>query len=361
MRDPQARLGALRELVAVEGIDGLLITHLPNVRYLTGFSGSAALLAVLPDAALLVSDFRYATQAAEECDPAVEVVIHRRHVWDAMRDLLAERLAPGARLGVERETIGFREWERVVAWAWTVLPVRRLVERLREVKDPSEVEWIQRAIQVAEEAWAALLPTIRVGEMEGAIAGRLERELRERGSEKHPFEIIVASGPRAALPHARTSRRRVERGDLLLLDFGATIGGYVSDLTRTVVVGAPATARQRDVYEAVRAAQQAARNGIQAGMTGAAADALARGVLAARGLADLFGHALGHGIGLEVHEAPRLAETAPEPLPAGAVVTVEPGVYLPGWGGVRLEDDMWLRAEGVVSLSPGAPPLLELR
>jgi Xaa-Pro aminopeptidase len=170
----------------------------------------------------------------------------------------------------------------------------------------------------------------------------------------------VASGPRAALPHARTSARTIAPGDWLLLDFGAQVNGYCADLTRTVVVGARADERQRTVYELVRSAQRRALEHLRAGMTGREGDALAREVIAARGFGDAFGHSLGHGLGLEVHEAPRLAPTADAPLPMHAVVTVEPGVYLPGWGGVRLEDDVYLGPDGAVVLSDGRTELVEL-
>ena len=163
----------------------------------------------------------------------------------------------------------------------------------------------------------------------------LEAELRRRGSEWHPFPTIVASGPRAALPHAATSGREIRRGEFLLLDFGAQVDGYCADVTRTVVVGAKADERQRTVYEIVRGAQAGARENVRAGMTGKEADALARSEIEARGFGDAFGHSLGHGLGLEVHEEPRLSATNDKALPDGAVVTIEPGIYLPGWGGVR--------------------------
>jgi Xaa-Pro aminopeptidase len=201
---------------------------------------------------------------------------------------------------------------------------------------------------------------VRVGEAEFAIGARLESALRRRGSEWHPFPTIVASGPRSALPHARTTARTVGVGEWLLLDFGAQVDGYCADLTRTFVVGAPPDERQRAVYEVVRMAQQRALANIHAGQTGREADALARDVIAARGYGENFGHSLGHGLGLEVHEGPRLSPTAEAPLPAGAVVTVEPGVYLPGWGGVRLEDDVYLAADGAVCLSDNRTELVQL-
>jgi len=203
------------------------------------------------------------------------------------------------------------------------------------------------------------LVEVRPGMTELAVAGTLERHLRTCGSEGFPFETIVASGPRAALPHARAADRAIARGDLLLIDFGAVVGGYCADVTRTVVVGR-ADARQREIHDVVRSANELAAARVRAGMTGKDADALARDYIAARGHGELFGHSLGHGIGLEVHEAPRLARTAEAVLPAGAVVTIEPGVYIPGWGGVRVEDDVHLAAAGPQILTHFTRDLLEL-
>ncbi len=204
-----------------------------------------------------------------------------------------------------------------------------------------------------------MLPTVAVGDREVDVAARLEAALRPKGSEWHPFPTIVASGPRAAMPHARTSTRALRRGEFLLIDFGAQVDGYCADLTRTVAIG-PTDDRQRSIYQVVREAQTAALKGIRAGITGRQADALARDLITARGYGEAFGHSLGHGLGLEVHEGPRLAVTAEAVLPVGAVVTVEPGIYLPGWGGVRLEDDVWLGADGPVLLSDGRTDLIEL-
>jgi Xaa-Pro aminopeptidase len=228
------------------------------------------------------------------------------------------------------------------------------------VKDPGEVAAIRQAAQLAEEALAEVLPTVRAGERELDVGARLEHALRVRGSEWHPFPTIVASGPRAALPHARTSERVIDPGEWLLLDFGAQVDGYCADLTRTVIVGGRADERQRQVYETVRLAQKRALEHLRAGMTGREGDLLAREVIAQRGFGEAFGHSLGHGLGLEVHEAPRLAPSAEAVLPAGAVVTVEPGIYLPGWGGVRLEDDVHLAPEGPELLSGNQVALLEL-
>lgn len=355
-----ARQAALRDRLVTLGYDLLLVQSLPNIRYLTGFTGSSALLALRARDAVLVTDFRYAAQAPREAGAVARVEIDRLNIWDRLKQVLSEQ--PLGVLAFEAHITTVRERERL----GTLLPQARwepageLVEQLRVVKDAAETGAIRAAARLAQEALAETLPGIRAGETEFAIAARLESALRRRGSEWHPFPTIVASGPRAALPHARSSERSVNPGDWLLLDFGAQVDGYCADLTRTVVVGARADARQREVYEVVRQAQQRAIQQLRAGMTGREADALARELIVRAGFGDGFGHSLGHGLGLEVHEAPRLSPTADSPVPAGAVVTVEPGIYLHGWGGVRLEDDVHLAATGPELLSDNRVELVEL-
>jgi Xaa-Pro aminopeptidase len=235
-----------------------------------------------------------------------------------------------------------------------------VVEPLRAIKAPEEVAAIGEAARLASEVLDEVAGTVRAGQKELEIAGRLEESLRRHGSEGHPFPTIVASGPRSALPHAGTTDRPVESGDLLLLDFGAQVDGYCSDITRTFVVGSKADDQQRAIYELVQSAQTRAVQGLRAGMTGREADALAREVIAERGFGENFGHSLGHGLGLEVHEAPRLGPREEGLLPVGAVVTVEPGVYLPGWGGVRIEDDIHVGEDGAERLSSAPQCLITL-
>src|SRR6266566_4199119 len=314
------RQEALVRTLEVEGLDGLVVTSHANIRYLTGFSGSAAVVVVTRADVLLVTDFRYDAQARGEAGAVARIEVDSTSVWDRFFKELAT-LGPLTTLGYEAHALSVHDAERFAqagkAWRW--IPTTELV-----------------------------------------IAGVLEGALRGLGSEGHPFATIVASGPRSALPHARSSRRAVAAGEWLLLDFGAQVDGYCADITRTVVVGARATERQRVLYGLVREAQQRARAGVRAGMTGRDADALARDPIAARGFGEAFGHSLGHGFGLEVHEAPRLSKTNPDPLPADAVVTIEPGVYLAGDGGVRIEDDVHLAAAGPQLLSDGLTDLLEL-
>jgi Xaa-Pro aminopeptidase len=353
------RQAALRASIDEQGVDALLVTHIPNIRYLTGFTGSAALLVVRRGATILITDFRYAAQAPVEAGSSASVEVDQKSVWERLGKVLASD--PPAALGIEGQALTVRDVQRVSGLTRArVVTTSDLVERLRAIKSPEEVAAIQAAAELAQDALAEILPGVRPGRAEREIAAELEAALRRRGSEWYPFPTIVASGPRSALPHARTSDRVVAAGEWLLLDFGAQLDGYCADLTRTVVVGARADEKQRVVYGLVQAAQERALSGIRAGMTGRDADALAREVIVGRGFGESFGHSLGHGLGLEVHEAPRLAPTAETPLPAGAVVTVEPGVYLPGWGGVRLEDDVHLAPGGPVRLSDGKTELLEL-
>lgn len=355
-----ARQAALVERLVSQHLDGVLVTSLPNIRYLTGFSGSNALLLVTARETHLVTDFRYQTQAAEESGDVCRVRIETSSLWSGLWSLLAT--IPGAQaLGFESAHLLHRDFQRLLEQGdrphWR--PVTDLVEGLRAQKDAGEVAYIRAAGAMAMKALRVTLESVRVGMTELEVCGILERALREAGSDAHPFPPIVASGPRSALPHARASTRTIAPGEFLLLDFGASTGGYCSDVTRTVVLG-HVDERQRETYDAVREANRVAREGIRAGMRGREGDALARGVLESRGFGGLFGHGLGHGIGLEVHEAPRLSRLAEEVLPVGSVVTIEPGVYVPEWGGVRIEDDVYLGADGAEWLTDFTRELLVL-
>jgi len=354
------RLAALLDGLTAAHVDALLVTSLANVRYLTGFSGSSALLLVSQREALLITDFRYQTQAAEEVADSARVLIESQSLWTGLWQQLAQQ--PGVQvLGFESAHLLHRDFQRLMEagarWQWR--PTLDLVETLRERKDADEVRLIERAANVAIRALERTLAEVRVGMTELQVAGVLERALRDEGSEGFPFPSIVASGSRSALPHARATSARVREGDLLLLDFGAEVEGYCADITRTVVIGR-ASDEQREIYEVVRRANEQASHSIRAGMTGRDADAIARGYIEQRGYGDLFGHGLGHGVGLEVHEAPRLSRTADGALAEGAVVTIEPGVYRPGWGGVRIEDDVVLDAAGPRILTKFTRELIEI-
>jgi Xaa-Pro aminopeptidase len=359
--DPRSRrVAALVDGLTAAHLDGLLLTGLSNIRYLTGFSGSSALLIVAPRDLILITDFRYQTQVVDEVGDLARIVIEPSSLWTGLWQQLA--LLGGLQVvGFETAHIQHRDFQRLVEagarWQWR--PTVDLVETLRERKDDTEIEKITAAADIATTALGRTLPQIRAGMKELQVAGVLEKELRDAGSEGFAFPSIVASGPRAALPHAHSSTRELESGDFLLMDFGAVVDGYCSDLTRTVVVGR-ASDEQRGVYEIVRIANERASSGVRAGMSGRDADGLARDYIERAGFGPLFGHSLGHGIGLEVHEAPRLARTAEGSLAEGAVVTIEPGIYRPGWGGVRIEDDVVLEAGGPRILTQFARELIEL-
>lgn len=361
MTDPRpGRISVLADGISAAHLDGLLVTSAANVRYLSGFSGSSALLFVTPGETTLITDFRYETQAAEEAGTVARIVIEPQSLWTGLWQHLAQ-LGHVHAAGFESAHLVHRDFQRLLEagsrWHWR--PTADLVEALRERKDEMELMYIRDAVAVAERALELAVPQICAGMTELDVAGVLESALRRAGSDGFAFPSIVASGPNSARPHARPTNRRLGQGDFLLLDFGARVNGYCSDITRTFVMGR-ATAEQRDLYEVVRQANERAAREVRPGMSGRDADSLARGYIQDRGFGDLFGHSLGHGIGLEVHEAPRLARTAEGPLVEGAVVTVEPGLYRPGWGGVRIEDDVHLGATGAQVLTSFSRNLIEI-
>ena len=354
------RIAALADGISAAHLDALLVTGAANVRYLSGFSGSSALLLVTQRETLLITDFRYQTQAAEEVGELARVLIEPQSLWTGLWQQLAQ-LSYVEVAGFESAHLVHRDFQRLLEagsrWPWR--PTLGLTETLRERKDDEEVANIRTAVGAPERALELTVSRIGAGMTEFEVAGILESALRQAGSDGFPFPSIVASGPNAALPHARPTARKLTRGDFLLLDFGARVGGYCSDITRTFVIG-QASAEQRDIYEVVRLANERATRAVRPGMSGRDADGVARGYIEDRGFGDLFGHSLGHGIGLEVHEAPRLAKTAEGPLVAGAVVTVEPGIYRPGWGGVRIEDDVHLSPGGAQVLTRFTRELIEI-
>ena len=354
-----ARLERLRAALADEGLAALIVTHIANIRYLTGFTGSSAILIVEGGDAVLYADRRYDVQAQEEASGAAAVEIIQGDPWKAVRSRI-EGASTTEGIGFEAHAVTAAQAQVEEARDAPLTPTTGLVENLRASKDDEERAAIAAAARVTSDALKAVLPGIRPGLREIDVAAVLERELRVRGSEWHPFPTIVASGRRSAMPHARTTERVIEPGALLLLDFGAQVEGYCADVTRTVVVGGRADERQREVYEVVREAQVQAISRIRAGMTGREADRQARSVIEDKGFGDAFGHSLGHGIGLEVHEAPRVSHTNEDPIPAGCVITVEPGIYLPDWGGVRIEDDVVVTEDGTELLTDGKTELLEL-
>lgn len=345
------------------GVGALVVGHPPNLRYLANHVGTAGIAVVTADAIHLLIDFRYRTAVAMVQDSAAACPSLQVHAVPGSYD---EALAQCvSELGVP--TVGFEAQHMVVARhealrrmlaastpAVDLRPTERIVERCRAVKDAEEVAALRRAAEGLSRVADAAFGAVRSGVTEREVAGVIEAALRSAGYERPAFDTIVASGPHTALPHHRAGDRRLADGDLVVLDFGGVLDGYCSDLTRTVSVGAPAEEAIR-VHGAVLEAQRAAIAAVSPGVLSASVDAAARNVLEAHGLGEAFGHGTGHGLGLEVHEEPRVGRASAEqpgvPLEPGMVITVEPGAYLAGWGGVRIEDDVLVTADGCETLT----------
>jgi len=350
--DHLGRLEALRRGLAAAGCDALLLTHLTNIRWLTGFTGSAALAVVTPDELVFVTDGRYTDQAAHQLDQA-GLGDHRGgtriEISSAgQRRLVVAATSGAARVGLEAEHVSWAA-QRLYDREWfadtEVVPTTGLVEDLRITKDDAELARMEVAAAVADAALAALRPRLLEGPTEAEFGLELDTTMRRFGASGPSFETIVASGPNGAMPHARPSGRRIADGDLVVIDFGAVVDGYCSDMTRTIMVGEP-TPTQARMLEVVTAAQAAGVAAVGPGVAAREVDAACRAVIAEAGWADAFSHGTGHGVGLDIHEAPRVGTTSDATLAPGQVVTVEPGVYLPEHGGVRVEDSLIVTADG---------------
>jgi len=363
----------IRRACQAQSLDALIVTSLPNVLYLSNFKGSAAIAVLTADRLEFITDFRYLTAldatrgSPSEC-PDLAVVPVDTSYEEALAGVL-QRL-PGARVGFEAAnmTVARMQWlERRLAGAAGrpgLVATERLVERARVVKDAFEIAVLRESASRLSEVAVAVTAEVRRGRTEKDIAQSLDRRMLAAGFERPAFDTIVASGPNAALPHARPGERTISEGDLVVLDFGGVYDSYCSDLTRTVSVG-PASARAREVHQAVRDAHDRAIAAVRPGRSRFAIDAAARDLLGERGLGEAFGHGTGHGLGIEIHEDPRIGRPRPDPetdeaVAPGMVFTIEPGAYLPGWGGVRIEDDVLVTAGGVEVLTAVTTDLVEI-
>jgi len=334
------RLQRLREGFAAKEIDAILISQPENRRYLSGFDGSAGYLLITEQNAVLATDFRYIEQAKRQA-PDYQVFQIKGDITAWFPQLIAG--VNLRRLGLEARHITLSLYQQLsgilnrTQSQLRLIPVCGLVESLRAIKEPEEIDLIARAVAITDAAMEYIENIINIGMTEKKIAWEVEKFIREKSGQPVSFDIIVASGPNSALPHTKPSSRAVQSGEPIIIDMGARIGGYASDLSRTVCLGTPDQTFNK-IYGTVLKAQMAAIDGIEEGMTGDEADKTARSVIEQAGYGEAFGHALGHGIGLALHEAPRLGINSEDRLASGMVFTIEPGIYLSCWGGVRIED-----------------------
>ncbi len=352
-----SRLEQLRAKLDELGLDALIVSRGEDQRWLAGFSGHAdydSVMLVSKNDARIVTDFRY-TQAASAQAPALRVVQIERgkfEIGEALRDFARENNLRVIGYEPQHVTVfRFKQWQKGARQAGAKLkPAEDLVKNLRAVKDENEIELVRRAVQLTDEAFAHFARVVRPGMTEKQGAWLIESYFREHGAEGNAFDPIVASGPNAALPHAVPSDREIQLGEPLTIDIGARLDGYNADLTRTIILG-HTTSKFNEIYGIVLKAQQAVEKRARVGMTGKQVDRLARRVIEKAGYGDTFGHGLGHGVGRVVHEFPRAAKTSRDVIAPNMLLTVEPGIYLPEWGGVRIEDLIVFRDDGVEILT----------
>jgi Xaa-Pro aminopeptidase len=351
------KLEKLRSSFEKLNIDGLLVASNFNRRYISNFTGSSGVVLISSDKALFITDFRYVEQATKQCE-GFEIV---QHTGTIIEEVAAQAKKLGiTKLGFEQDHVTFgtyRSYEKAVEGE--LVPVSGVIEKLRLIKTPSEIKILKEAADIADAAFKHILDFIRPGKTELEVSNELEFFMRKAGATSSSFDIIVASGYRGALPHGVASDKLIENGDFVTLDFGAYYKGFISDITRTVAVGEP-SAKLKEIYDVVLEAQLRGMAGIKPGMTGKEADALTRDYITEKGYGEYFGHSTGHGIGLEVHEGPALSSKSDIILEPGMLVTVEPGIYIPGLGGVRIEDDTQITETGNETLTHSTKELIIL-
>ncbi|MGE7759296.1 M24 family metallopeptidase [Peribacillus sp. NPDC097895] len=351
------KLTRLRASMEKVGIDGFLITSTYNRRFMTNFTGSAGVVLISQKEAKFITDFRYVEQAGKQATD-YEIVQHKGTIIEEVGKQ-AKEMNIGT-LGFEQEHLTFATYKAYeTAIEGQLKPVSGIIENLRLIKTSSEIKILKEAAAIADAAFTHILDFIRPGVTELDVSNELEFFMRKQGATSSSFDIIVASGIRSALPHGVATAKIIEKGDFVTLDYGAYFNGYVSDITRTLAVGKPSE-ELINIYDIVLEAQLRGMAGIKPGMTGREADALTRNLIEEKGFGQYFGHSTGHGIGLEVHEGPALSLRSDIILEPGMAVTVEPGIYLPGVGGVRIEDDTIVTIEGNESLTHSTKELIIL-
>lgn len=353
------RVERLRKKMAEKNLEAFLVTHPINRRYMTGFTGTSGVALLTENEAMFFTDFRYVTQVREQC-PDWSLVKHEGSIFAEVAKV-CEKIGL-KQLGFEQDHLTYAEaiQLREMLEEIETVPVGGMIEELREAKDPEELLIIKEAAKIADKAFAQILQEIRPGMKEREVALRLEVIMRELGATSSSFDTIVASGWRSALPHGVASDKVIEKGDFVTMDYGAYYKGYASDITRTVLMGKP-DSKQKEIYEIVLEANRRAIEGVCPGKTGKEIDAIARDHIRKHGYGDYFGHGTGHGLGMEVHEEPRVSAKGDKPLAAGMVITIEPGIYLPDFGGVRIEDDLIVTESGYEKITGSPKELLMIR
>jgi Xaa-Pro aminopeptidase len=352
------KLEKIRNRFKELSVDGLLITSEYNRRYMTGFTGTAGVALISEDKAVFITDFRYTEQAAKEVED-FEIVQHSGPIIEEVAHIVKKLGIK--KLGFEQEHLTYQAYSsyKHALSDSEFVPVSGAVEKLRLIKSPAEIKILKEATEIADAAYKHILTYVKPGLKEIEVANELEFFMRKNGAVSSSFDIIVASGYRSALPHGVASDKEIEKGDFVTLDFGAYYKGYCSDITRTFAVGEPSDELKK-IYSTVLEAQLRGMNGIKPGMTGKEADALTRDYIKEQGYGEFFGHSTGHGLGMEVHEGPALSFRSETILETGMVVTVEPGIYVAGLGGVRIEDDTVITEAGNESLSHSPKDLIIL-
>lgn len=337
-----SRLDRMRQTMREENLDAYVVIRPENGRYLSGFTGGEATLYITFDKAYLLTDFRYIEQAKEQ-SPEFEIVKTANDHFES----LAELGQQAKRVGFEGDFITYADFEKLKSALpqAELVTLPQLIGHLRSVKDASEIALIRQAVKIADDAFAEVLKQIEIGQTEEEIGLNLEYSMRRAGASGGSFEFIVASGVRSAMPHGTASSKRIQTGEFLTMDFGAIYQGYCSDITRTVFLGEPEE-KHREIYDVVLAAQRAGIEAVVPGRTGKEVDAVARKMIEAAGYGEYFGHGLGHSVGLAIHEGPNLSRREDRVLEPGMVLTVEPGIYIPDWGGVRIEDIVLVTENG---------------
>ena len=353
------RLKKLQATLSQENLDFLLVTVLPHVRYLSGYSGTNGIILLSPKSSVFLTDFRYKEQAKQQVRNMKAVTVER-DLFSGLSDLAVLK-GKRIKLGFETKHLSCQVYRRLKSLLpdCLLVPTEGMVEALTIKKDKGEIEKIRRAVRITDRAFSEILDFIRPGTRELDVAAELEYRMKKHGSSATSFETIVASGKRGALPHGIASGKRIKKGEFVTMDFGAIFEGYTADMTRTVMVG-KANKKQRQVYDLVLKAQKRAVSKARAKMRACDLDKTARDVIKRAGYGKYFGHGLGHGIGLVVHDNPAVNPTSQLRLEPGMVITIEPGVYLPNWGGVRIEDDILITPRGCQNLTKSEKNLIEL-